>query len=171
MRDWSMATQSETPSSCPIRPSKLASVSSLTRPSLKLASKTVEQLHVAVFFAQFHLVDFADARLGQFVYEQYLFRDGVSGDDALVDKHLEMRFDDCVIGGVGARRILDHQPKRALAPSVISYANDCSFPHAGELRDQVLDLQRRHPFTAGLDDVLEAVGNMDIAIGRHDGDV
>src|SRR6476620_4059314 len=141
MRSWSMATQSETPSSCPIRPFKPASVSSLTRPSSKLTCETVEELHVAVFIAQFHLVDLADAGLGQFVYEQDLFRDGVSGDDALVGKHLEMRLD-CFIRGVGARRILDHQRKRTLAPSVILYANDCSFSHAGALRDKVFDLQR-----------------------------
>jgi hypothetical protein len=37
--------------------------------------------------------------------------------------------------------------------------------------DQLLDLQRRYPFSVALDDVLHSVGNPDGAIRRDDGDI
>jgi hypothetical protein len=49
IRPWPIATQSETPSSLPIRSLKPASESSLTRPFLKFDPRKVKQAVVALF--------------------------------------------------------------------------------------------------------------------------
>ena len=60
---------------------------------LDLFAVALERLHVAVAFAQFLLVDLADARLGDAVDEHDLLRNAVFRDDALVGEHFEMVLD------------------------------------------------------------------------------
>jgi hypothetical protein len=39
------------------------------------------------------------------------------------------------------------------------------------LRDDVLKLKRRNPLAAGLDDVLDAIGDLNVAVGTDVSDV
>ena len=49
-------------------------------------------------------------------------------------------------------------------PTVIPDADDCGLRHRGMKHDQILDLDRRHPFTAGLDDIFQAIGDLQVAV-------
>src|SRR5215831_249587 len=64
---------------------------------------------------------------------------------------------------VADRRALlaHHDRERALGPLRIRNADDGGFAHAGMLEDEVLDVERRDPFAAGLDDVLETIRDLE----------
>src|ERR1700722_16788235 len=82
-----------------------------------------------------------------------------------------MRLDLSVGEAVSAFRVLDDECHRPLAPAIVFHADHRRFGYAAALRDQIFDLQRRYPFTAGLDHVLNAIGYLYVAIGRQYGDV
>src|SRR5262249_50222572 len=117
MRDWSIMTQSETPSSRPTLSPKPARVRVLTYSSS--VSSCREPLHLTVPIAPFLLVDLADARLWNAIDEQDLLGDAVFRDGAIVGERLEMILDDGLAGAVCAGLALDHEGKRPLAPFVV----------------------------------------------------
>ena len=82
-----------------------------------------------------------------------------------------MVLDGPVADAIRIGRLLDHERQRPLAPSIVLDADDGGLMHASALRDQVLDLQRRDPFAAGLDHVLEAVGDLNVAVRAYHRDV
>ena len=73
-------------------------------------------------------------------------------------------------GGVvfGSRTI---SAERSFAPSVVFDADHRAFPHSGAMHDDVLELERGDPFASGLDDVLDAIGDPQIAVGRNHSDI
>src|SRR6516162_6734075 len=73
----------------------------------------------------------------------------------------------CLVRAVG----LDDNRERPFPPLFIRDSDHGGFLHVGKLHDQLLDLQRRYPFSAALDDVLHSVGNPDGAIRRDNGDI
>ena len=46
-----------------------------------------------------------------------------------------------------------------------------AFPDPDPMHDDVLELKRRDPLASGLDDVLDAIGDPEIAVGRDHPDV
>src|ERR1700730_3356909 len=171
MRAWSIVAHSERPSSSPIRSLKPARVRWLTLSSLMLSPTGIARLHVAVAIAQLLLVSLAHAGPGNAVDEEDLLRNSVLRDSAFVGECLEMALHGRIGQTISAGRLLDDQRQRTLAPPVILDANHRRLQDARALRDQILDLQRGHPLTAGLDDVLEAVGDVDIAARADHRDV
>src|SRR5258708_14282563 len=115
---WSIATQSEAPSSCPTRSPKPARVRLLTL-FLPDVFVRIEQLYVAVPLAQLLLVDLADARFWNAGDEQDLLGNSVFGNDALVGKHLVVRLHTQVSHVVRTHRRLDDPRERPLAPTDI----------------------------------------------------
>src|SRR4029077_6519095 len=178
MRDCSIATQPDTPSSRPTCSLISAIVKS---PNANLLSRVFANkppsryggapLHGAVFLTQLLLVDLTDAGSGEFFDEKDFLRDAVLRNDALVGEDFQMRLDLGVGEAVSAFRVLDYQRHRPLAPAIVLHADHRRFGHAGALRDQIFYLQRRYPFTAGLDHVLDAIGDLHVAVGREHGDV
>src|SRR5215471_17233996 len=120
MRDWSIVTQSDTPSSRPMCSLISAIVNSPTQISFPPFSETIRRrapLHGAVFLAQLLLVDLADAGLGEFFDEKDFLRDAVFRNDALVGKDFQMRLNLGVGEAVSAFRVLHYQRHRPLAPT------------------------------------------------------
>jgi putative NADH-flavin reductase len=62
-------------------------------------------------------------------------------------------------------RITHDERKRPLSPSGISDADHRAFRYANAVHDDVFELKRRDPFASGLDDVLDAIGDTQIASG------
>ncbi|MNY47125.1 hypothetical protein D3C86_1823680 [compost metagenome] len=65
----------------------------------------------------------------------------------------------------------DHEGHGTLAPLVIGHTDHRRFLHARNLGDQPFDFNRRDPFAAGLDHVLEAVDDLHHAVGVHHGQI
>ena len=55
--------------------------------------------------------------------------------------------------------------KGALDPLRVRDCDDGRLEHLGMRHDQVLEVDARDPFSAGLDDVLRAIGDLDVALG------
>src|SRR5271156_5968117 len=98
MRDWSMVTQSDTPSSRPMCSLISAIVNSPTQASLPpvfgnkpTSAPDRAPLNGAVFLAQFLLVDLADAGPGELFDEKDFLRDAIFRNDALVGEDFQMR--------------------------------------------------------------------------------
>src|SRR5262249_18383864 len=124
---------------------------------------------VAELFAQHFLVELADAGPWQCLYEHDLVRHRVTRDHALARVVLQRRR---ALRAAGRRPLLAHRDcGRSCRPLRIRNADDGGFARAGMLEDQVLDVERRDPFAAGLDDVLETVGDLEISVGADDADV
>src|SRR5690606_11473279 len=72
-----------------------------------------------------------------------------------------------LLGG-GLLTFVQHdRGQRAFLPPVVGHADDGGLPHLGMADQVVLQLHRRDPFAAGLDDVLGAVGQRDVALCVH----
>src|SRR6516225_3713470 len=63
----------------------------------------------------------------------------------------------CLVRAVG----LDDNRERPFPPLFIRNSDHGGFLHVGKLLDQLLDLQRRYPFSVALDDVLRSVIRME----------
>src|SRR6185312_4136420 len=178
MRDCSIVTQSDTPSSRPtcslisaIVKSPKASLLSRVFGNGPTSTPGRTSLHGPVFLAQLLLVDLTDAGLSEFFDEKDFLRDAVLRNDTLVGEDFQMRLDLGVSKAVSAFNILDHQRHRPLAPAIVLHADYRGFGHAGALGDQIFNLQRRYPFTAGLNHVLDPISDLHVAVGREHGDV
>src|SRR5215813_5667181 len=68
-------------------------------------------------------------------------------------------------------RIAHDECKRPLSPSRILDPDHGAFFRAGPLGNDVLELERGDPFAAGFDDVLYAVGDLQVAICTHDSNI
>src|SRR5262245_42867387 len=124
---------------------------------------------IAELLAQQLLVELADARPGQRRHEYDLIRHRVARYHALTRVFLQGRPD----LAVGDRRALleNHDGERTFGPLRIGNANDGSFAHAWLLKNEVLDVERGHPFATGLDHVFETVGDFQITIRADDPDI
>src|SRR5215471_6661044 len=186
MRPWSTVIHSETPSSRPTNdpmsarldvPCAKAAMSRIAgwlfdrRGTRRAADRACARRRriVAELFAQHLLVELADAGPGQRRHEHDLIRHRVTRDHALARVILQARLDLTVAD----RRALlaDHDRERAFGPLRIRNADDGGFAHPGVLDDEVLDVERRDPFAPGLDDVLEAIRDLEVTIGADHADV
>src|SRR5215467_3546691 len=129
MRDWSIVTQFDTPSSRPMCSLISAIVNSPTQISFPplfgdepTSTPGRPPLHSAVFLAQLLLVDLADAGLSEFFDEKDFLRDSVFRNDALVGEDLQMRLDIRVGEAVCVFRVFHHQRHRPLAPTIVLHA-------------------------------------------------
>src|SRR6187401_3038930 len=115
------------------------------------------------------LVELPDAGLRNRVHEVDLVGHCVLRDRATTGE----------VGNVAANRIFarrclllaDDERHRPLAPAIIGDADDGRLGNARETQDDVLDVERRHPFAAGLDDILDTVHDFQISVGIDDADV
>src|SRR5262249_48595824 len=183
MRPWSIVIHSETPSSRPTNDSMFARLNvgcakaaisriagrlfgwqGMRRASDRACAR--RRGMVAELLAQHFLVELADAGPGQRLHEHDLVRHRVTRDHPLARVVLQGRLD----LAVADRRALlaHHDCERPFGPLRIRNADDGGFAHARMLEDEVLDVERRDPFAAGLDDVLEAVRDLDVSVGADD---
>src|SRR5215467_2654032 len=180
MRPWSIVIHSETPSSRPTNDplsarlnvgcaktdiSRIPGWPFDRRGTRRAADRACARRRrmVAELLAQHLLVELADAGPGQRRHEHDLIRHRVARDHALARVILQAGLDLAV---ADRRTILAHHDReRALGPLRIRNADDGGFAHAGMLEDKVLDVERRNPFAAGLDDVLEAIGDLEVSVG------
>src|SRR5262249_6884951 len=191
MRPWSIVIHSETPSSRPTNDPLSARLKvgyakeAISRISIsrvlgwlfgrrgarRAADRACARRRgiVAELLAQYLLVELTDAGPGQRRHEHDLIRHRVARDHALARVVLQARLD----LAVADRRALlaHHDRERALGPLRIRNANDGGFAHAGMLEDEVLDVERRDPFAAGLDDVLETIRDLEVTVGADHADV
>ena len=58
---------------------------------------------------------------------------------------------------------------RRLAPLLVRHADDGRFLHRGMAQQHAFDLDRRDVLAAADDHVLDAVADLDVAVGVHDG--
>src|SRR6266446_3723614 len=165
MCGWSIVTQSERPSSCPTLSPKLARVRSPMSSSL-IFSRVRSNGYLSPYRSRSSFLF-----LGNTVDEDDLLRNSIFRDDTLVGEHLEMVLDARFADAIRIGWPLDHERQRPLAPFVVLDADDGGLRDPGALRDQVLDLQRRNPLAAGLDHVLDAVGDVDVAVRADHRDV
>jgi hypothetical protein len=69
---------------------------------------------------------------------------------------------------VGSAPGLGHdQQQRALLPAAVRHADHGGLLHGRVAHRDVLEVDRRDPLAAGLDDVLAAVGDLHEAVGVH----
>src|SRR5262249_45695743 len=186
MRPWSTVTHSETPSSRPTNdpmfarlnvPCAKAAMSRIAgwlfdrRGTHRAADRARARCRgiVAELLAQHLLVELADAGPGQRRHEHDLIRHRVTGDHAFARVVLQARLDLAVADR--SALLAHHDCERAFGPLRIRNADDGGFAHRGVLEDEILDVERRDPFAAGLDDVLEAVRDLEVAVGADDTDV
>src|SRR5215467_2492532 len=186
MRPWSIVIHSETPSSRPTNDplsARLnvgcakAAISRILgwpfdrRATHRAADRacTRRRRMVAELFAQHLLVELADVGPGQRWHKHDLIRHRVTRDHALARVILQARLDLTVAD----RRALlaDHDRERAFGPLRIRNADDGGFAHPGVLDDEVLDVERGDPFAPGLDDVLEAIRDLEVTVGADHADV
>src|SRR5215475_428289 len=186
MRPWSTVIHSETPSSRSTNdpmfarlnvPCAKAAMSRIAgwlfdrRSTRRAADRVCARRRgiVAELLAQHFLVELADAGPGQRLHEHDLVRHRVARDHTLERVVLQGRLD----LAVADRRALlaHHDCERTFGPLRIRNADDGGFAHPRVLEDQVLDVERRDPFAAGLDDALEAVGDLQVSVGADDADV
>src|SRR5262249_22952000 len=125
----------------------------------------------AVFRAQFFFVDLSDAGSRERLDEKDSLGDSELGDDSPVAIDFHMGFDIALAHRRLGLRIAYDQGHRPLAPFLVGDADHRAFGDAGALRDNVFKLQRRYPFAARLDDVLDTIGDLEITVGMNDGDV
>src|SRR5215470_2737201 len=185
MRPWSIVIHSETPSSRPTNDPLSArlkvgyakeAISRIfisrvlgwlfgRRGARRAADRACAQRRgmVAELLAQHFLVELADAGPGQRWHKHDLIRHRVTRDHALARVILQARLDLTVAD----RRALlaDHDRERAFGPLRIRNADDGGFAHPGVLDDEVLDVERGDPFAPGLDDVLEAIRDLELTVG------
>src|SRR5262249_58302252 len=124
---------------------------------------------VAELLAQHFLVELADAGPGQRRHEHDLIRHRVARDHALARVILQARLD-LAVADRGAL-LAHHDRERAFGPFRIRNADDGGFAHPRVLEDEVLDVERRDPFAAGLDDVLETIRDLEVTVGADHADV
>src|SRR6516225_1898157 len=191
MRPWSIVIHSETPSSRPTNDPLSARLkvgyakAAISRMSIsrvsgwlfgrrgtrRAADRACARRRgiVAELLAQHFLVELADAGPGQRLHEHDLVRHRVARDHALARVVLQGRLDLAV---ADRRALLAHYDcERSFGRLRIRNADDGGFAHARVLEDEVLDVERRDPFAASLDDVLEAVGDLQVSVGADDADV
>src|SRR5215510_7653955 len=186
MRPWSTVIHSETPSSRPTNDPLSA------RLNVECAKAAISRVlgwlfdrrgtHrgadracarrrgiVAELLAQHFLVELAHAGPGQRRYEHDLVGDRVTRDHTLARVVLQGLLDLAV---ADRRSLLAHHDcERAFGPLRIRNTDDGGFANRGVLEDEIFDVERRDPFAAGLDDVLEAVRDLEVAVGADDTDV
>src|SRR5271166_1550826 len=178
MRDWSIVTQSDTPSSWPTRSPSREIVNSPTQASVIVngvkSNRTVSPLlgYMSPYFLRSSFLStFPTLVLRKAIDEQDFFRDAIFRDHAAVGEHFQVSLDCGFADGFCARCVPNHQRHWPLAPFFVLDADDRGFSHACAMHDQVFDLQRRHPFPAGLDHILDAVGDLNVSLRRHRRDV
>jgi hypothetical protein len=59
---------------------------------------------------------------------------------------------------------------RPFSPAWVLNSHNRAFGHSSAMHDDILELDRRNPFTARLDDILDAVGDLKVTVGRDDSD-
>src|SRR5208337_601683 len=115
-------------------------------------------------FAQHSLVDLADRGQRQLLDHHDPIRDRELRDDALVDIRPHVGANGLFPGFRGAAgevRLHDDERHRTLAPFGVLDGDDRRFHNAVLLRDDVLHLKGGDPFAAALDDVFDAVDDVD----------
>src|ERR1700722_2368761 len=128
-------------------------------------------LDLAVFLPERLLVDLSDARLGKRFNEQNAVRDSEFRDHSGIGGGPEMRLYLRVAGIVACLGVPDDERNWPLAPFVVLDADDGGFRHSLALRDEIFDLERRHPFAASLDDILDSIDYTKVAAGLDHADV
>src|SRR5262249_15289750 len=93
------------------------------------------------------------------------------GDHPLIGINFHMRLD--VVFGCRRTcfRVGDDERQRPLAPFLVLDADHRDVGYAAVLRDDVFELERGDPFPAGLNDVLDAISDLNIAVGTDVPDV
>src|SRR5580698_2706118 len=72
----------------------------------------------------------------------------------------------------GIRLAVAHDKReRTLAPTSVLNPDDGTLANTGAMHDDVFELKRGDPFAAGLDDVLQAIRDPQIAVRSDDPDV
>ena len=105
------------------------------------------------------LVELSDARLGHGVHERPAFRNPPFRD-ALRQELLDV-VDECI---VGLDAFSDDEARhRPLVPFRVRHADHGRFENVRMGHDDVLEVDRGDPLAAGLDDVLRAVGDAEVA--------
>src|SRR5260370_36248159 len=67
--------------------------------------------------------------------------------------------------------IPDNERERPLSPARVLDTDHRALRHPGAMHDDVLELKGGNPFAAGLDHILDAVGDPQVAVGSYDSDV
>src|SRR5262249_40088894 len=174
IRDWSTVIQLDTPSSCPTKSLIFDSVRLFTPPPFSLVSiAVVVRLGIGdvMLLAQRLLVDLTDARFRDLLHAQVLVWYAVFRYYASVSIDLYVGLVIFYASRSAGLRVWDHKCERTLSPLLVLDADYRDFRYAAMLRDDILELERGNPLAAGFDDVLDAIGDLNIAVGTDVSDV
>src|SRR5688572_29120630 len=148
MRSWPTSTQGDTATSSPTRPAS----------SLIVGKSALREAVVLELLAQRELRELAGRRVRQLAHEHDVVRHPPLGDLALVE--LEQLVPGDLLPG-----LFHGHDDRPLVPLRMLHADHGRFGDRRMGDGDVLEVDGADPFPAGLDHVLRAVGDLDVAFG------